>query len=890
MKKTNLEAPPRQRTSVPIQGLDLITPDDTVADGKCQILHNMRYEGGAWRPTHPYTTRLNATVEIIYNHNFDGEDHYIYYDGDSGCFVLSSLRQSIISLPKDTKISHFGKVLIFTTTNRSVYYFIYRGSSYQQYTITDVFPSVSSSITTQDQEGFIPFALEFDQNFTASFNTASASGYTYNFEGDGSWYQMSSDLYRSEDNKTLRNLLEILNDSKTTINSASDINVRLIWKFANTDKPDNYVYETFPSESGNSWRGEHAFFAALRMVDGTIINPTPIQVALSNNDFSDVTLIWDTFNFRTFNNAGFASSYINAIAVASKWMPLSDVVSATNFEDNPFRCIRETITVNVPATDTSISSVALFSTRVYQTLDFEKAKRAAYKTSSPISVIFSDVVLPDEPFYLISEQQLSGSSATMTVELTSDVVNNIEFGQVYQPLVSGIYSGNSVTYNERLHLFDTTKQYTEHPILNNSVSGGNGSTFVGIHAKVSEEDLFLWGSSQSGQSLKHKYILSYPDPFIQEFLFSVRYGSGATVNLSAAAKQSLGNGFSYFMRKSTTTNRYPSISLDSASLTQSPYSSNTEKSSISRSNHIQVSSANNCFNLPYENSYTVGSSSNKIIALNSPSIEMHEMKIGELPLYVFTEEGIFALQAGSDTLYASVVPINHDRIINPNTLAINNSIVYATERGIHMLRGSENVIISTPLHENGIVPIDEFKTCTFINPKAYNELVVLLSDGSGAYIYNLDSGYWSTRTLSGWKLNTDELVTRNSEYFTIYNLTNEVEDKCQTPQIITRPIKLGTLEYKRVETMTPRIQRTPTATFEFNCQLWDKWNDGKGNKLGEYTLNQSGIPIGIRRTGSSSQYFTFRFSSDGNTFNIASDFSISHIDFEWYERFRRRMR
>ena len=827
MKKYNLEAPPRQRTSVPIQGLDLITPDDTVADGKCQILHNMRYEGGAWRPTHPYTLKKDGVAyDIRYNHNFDGTDRYIYYS--NGYYYYN--KTAIVYLSSSTKITHFGKVLIFYSSSSITYYILSNGS-YRKFTS--------------------PSYCKTKELYSEDYHNYSPTRY---FEEDTYKYHE----YNPENIPT---------------------NATEYWyPIANTSK-GLYLLES----SNKYWSGEILLFTTYRMADGTLLSPSPLH--LIKSDRAETTTkrgIWTGAD--PFESQGISMQEASGL---DKYL----AIRTSKMSDNALRRHKPTLRITASSSE-FIESVCVWSTRIHPTFEVDPTKWD--NTRDGIAKAYANNDLPNQPFYLVKEIPLSQfSNYAYDLTLDAELLNNAIHAPVYKPNM--LFSPRptiTFDYNERLHIAGYTYDLPDLFSIEDSnlVSGDVGysssteQTEEIVRLDVDNVSYSVANTARTNSQNGLRYgtpfyrIISYPDFRANEYIAEERY--------YAILNEAVGINMAWHHQAHTPQEKYPPIVVDTRVGTNDDDWGDNR--TVNAFNKIQVSTVNNCFNLPFDNNYTVGSSSNKIIALNSPSIEMHEMKIGELPLYAFTEEGIFALQAGSDTLYASVVPINHDRIINPNTLAINNSIVYATERGIHMLRGSENVIISTPIHKNGIVPIDKFKTCTFINPKGYNELVVLLSDGSGAYIYNLDSGYWSTRTLSGRKLNTDELVVANDDG--VYDLTDEVETECQTPQIITRPIKLGTLEYKRVETMIPRIQRNPEATCGFYCQLWHKWNSGLGDPMGKYTLDKSGNPIGIRRTGSSSQYFIFEFVSSGSNVKIGPDFSITNIDFEWYERFRRRMR
>ena len=261
-----------------------------------------------------------------------------------------------------------------------------------------------------------------------------------------------------------------------------------------------------------------------------------------------------------------------------------------------------------------------------------------------------------------------------------------------------------------------------------------------------------------------------------------------------------------------------------------------------------------------------------------------------MPLYAFTEEGIYALIAGSDTLYARISPVNYDKIINPNTLAINGAIVYITEKGVHMLTSQGTQVISTPIHDKANrPPLDFLRTCTMIYPKEHTEIILHNEDDDRgvAYVYNINTGYWSTRDLKGRKLNTDELYNNN----TLYDLANEDESKALACSIETRPIKLGDVEFKRIESIVPRIATNSDVTM-LQMSLSGSTDGTEYMPMRsvdiEFDANRVN-PLLLRRTPFSARYFkfSFHFKPESNqTFNP----SISHIDIEWYKKLRHRMR
>jgi hypothetical protein len=175
-----------------------------------------------------------------------------------------------------------------------------------------------------------------------------------------------------------------------------------------------------------------------------------------------------------------------------------------------------------------------------------------------------------------------------------------------------------------------------------------------------------------------------------------------------------------------------------------------------------------------------------------------------------------------------------------------------------------------------------------IYPKEHNEIILHNEDDINgiAYVYNLDNGYWSTRTLNGNKLNTDEMFYNNS----LYDLANEDENKAMYVSIATRPIKLGDVEFKRIESVVPRMASN-NHDLDMDIEITGSVDGSNYEELrsaGSTIRSGKVNPITIRRTPFSAKYFMMYFYlyPSGDTFNP----SFSHIDIEWYRKLRHRMR
>ena len=905
MTKSNLTSPERKRTSVAIQGLDLSTPDDIVKDGACSELYNMRYKDGAWRPVHPYVEKqfaitLVAHTKVVYKHPASAEDRYIvesfYKDIEYRYYEISlydttlDYEEPLASFSEKQKISHFGNVLMFTGSDKTTSY-IYRKGAYSIFTYESLYPSITSDIHTDPNAHLKPLAFSVSENFTISFDTPNSQNFNYSFK-TGYWYEARSSIHN--DFNVIDEVLK---------KAPSSCKFRFMWEFArwnNIDSTkDEAEYTALPSSQDNRWNGEHAMFATLRMKDGTIINPSPISIGISQNKFSGCEIRKEEIKYCVFKNTHYEAAFFHGIIFCTREYSVAENPTYNNLPDAPINYVYEDIVATIPTSvdHNLIDSLAIYSTRIYPSIDVAKI-RAIEETSLLLPIdVYNDTHLASQPFYLIAEKKFKECDTSqqglysLSMRLYAEDAERILTNAVYTPLIhNSLIGAGNFDYNNRLHIFNTEQRLPDYPSINAIKDEGFSFTAqMGVHVRNSDIDAVKWGAAVNGLNAKNEFkkILSFPDCRAEEFLIHVASADPYTIALSA--KESIGNNMAYYTATPNNEEKYPDILF----LKSAGYSSDlvpSEDDVIHEPNRLQVSSANNPFSLPFENSYAIGSASNRIIALQSAAIEMSDAKFGEFPLLAFTDEGIFALQAGSETLYASIIPINYDKIINPNTLAINGGIIYITERGVHLLaaRGDKltseaSTLISSPIHgSDGRPPLDFLRDCQIMWPKEHNEVIFHNPDNGGeiAYVFNLDAGYWSTRTLKGTKINTDEMIDGN----TIYDLAAEDVTQNLDCNIATRPIKLGNVEFKRLETIIPRVQDDKKEPYRMRITgSVDKVNTVI---LRDGTSSATSGPLVFRRTPFSAKYFNVMVTRPAQI----GTFAITHIDFEWYSRFGHRMR
>lgn len=899
MKKNELTQPQRQRTSVALQGLDLSSPDDIVKDGCCSILSNLRWKDNAWRPVHPHKEKGSysppaslGTKKIVYKHPASADNKYIiehYYIPTVGSKqiyryaevdITTNDEVDVATFNEQQRVSHFGNVLYLGSDA-----YLLKDNEYLPYNMDETYPIIESSMSYVEKEySYKPWLFMVDRDVKLPNIVLGGANLYAN-----QWYEVMA--------VSGENIYEFI---VGRLAFPSSVKVRFAYKFGSFDDDGQFEEQFLPNYVGGGWTGEHLSFAVLRMKDGTIINPSPLSLSIVKNDFTEYEFNHKTVTYgRTADVNTTPGSIVDteAFFVICPWFAVNTNSPSPDYSTAAILYGKETISVSIPNTIDSRNtySIALYSTRIYPSFNFNQITSSVDGTTFSARELFSDTVLIREPFYCIAEKPIRECEEVDGRFVLTHDINNLSAEKIttktlYEPIITDKLEFNgAIDYNNRHHIFDISQRFKNFASINSLLNDEDSfwDIQLGLQLESAELDYKYWGNKINSTGLRkaNSLILSAHDYRVSNF-YAYTVGEGLTKTYNMMAKDAPSNNMSCYYDSSREAIKYNPISFIDSDLptTDTVPSENTV---LTEPNRLQVSSVNNPFSLPFDLSYKIGSPNNRIIALQSAALEMSDTKFGEFPLYIFTTEGIFAMQSGEETLYSNVIPINYDKIINPNTLAINGAIVYITEKGVHLLTNEGSAIISGPIHRrDGMPPLDFLRTCKIIHPKQYNEIVLHNERGIKAYVYNIDSKYWSTRKLMGYKINTDVLIDAN----TILDLGDEDEGKALSARIMTRPIKLGNVEFKRLETIIPRMS-TGDKNNVLSLSLSGSLDGTTYATLRKYDAEleaEKVNPIVLRRTPFSAKYFSLfmNLTPVGETFSP----SITHIDFEWYERFGRRMR
>lgn len=134
---------------------------------------------------------------------------------------------------------------------------------------------------------------------------------------------------------------------------------------------------------------------------------------------------------------------------------------------------------------------------------------------------------------------------------------------------------------------------------------------------------------------------------------------------------------------------------------------------------IYVSSINDPFTFPLEQRFTFQS---KVIGVAIASTALSQGQFGQYPLYVFTEDGIWAMETAADGSFVSQKPLSREVCVNPNSItSIDNAVIFVTDKAVMLIQGSEVVNISAYMNGKHYVPNDSARS------------IIAKQDGFGIY-------------------------------------------------------------------------------------------------------------------------------------------------------------
>jgi len=442
--------------------------------------------------------------------------------------------------------------------------------------------------------------------------------------------------------------------------------------------------------------------------------------------------------------------------------------------------------------------------------------------------------IADELFYLQKSISLSEDETTMNEPFTLTMQESLMGQQIMNVDASGYfrYFGDILSYNNRLHLYNIKRRLYINPgILSIGTTDGSIQTTAVVYIKTDLTDLryvFAFHSKviYSNQpevilAISSSDFISFPDSRAYKIDLFFDYGDNkylSTIGLKPSKSQNFA---------------YSDINTTVRILTTAPTDAVIPEAQLSYSDTdtVVVSAQSNPASFDNSHSYRVQGNISSLAVLTDG---VSDLQIGQFPVAVFTDSGIYALNQGTDnTLYSNVIKISTVEAIS-RSLQTKVGVFFIARDGIYNLSGRNVTKISELLDgepDEDIQNCPNFALCcknndtynveNIPNIKDYlkyyavlayddyeDELFVSINQ-TYSLVYNVKTKNWHSvdfniifakgkyaiRSGGG---RTRSVVNLNNEVFT------EADGYAQKFHLQTRALTFGSYDYKTIQRIIER--------------------------------------------------------------------------------------
>ncbi len=124
---------------------------------------------------------------------------------------------------------------------------------------------------------------------------------------------------------------------------------------------------------------------------------------------------------------------------------------------------------------------------------------------------------------------------------------------------------------------------------------------------------------------------------------------------------------------------------------------NAEATGLDMPSKLYTSEVGNPFFFPVTGINTIGAG--RIIGLASAARALSQGQFGQFPLYALTDEGVWALEVSATGGFTAKQPVTRDVCLSAHSITqIDSAVLFATERGIMLLAGSQTQCITDPIN------------------------------------------------------------------------------------------------------------------------------------------------------------------------------------------------
>lgn len=828
-------------------GLTSVPSDYQSADGDLALSLNLINEDGALRPVMPPSVMFKVGVgeRVVFIHKTATHTRYIISDADGNCRFLDENGSTpennavIGSYPGLAHVEAIGNTLVILAGD-SMHYLLWNSDEQRYKPLGTHLPElpVSFGLTGEVIRG---------EDFTVSLSREYKGGYTFD-END--------DTDRADRDKLTEAVLAQVNSLVAT-------------EGANKGR---FVYPFFVRYAYRLYDGSLTMHSApVLMV--TCSGPCPDVVVHSRNGNSltaYVTFIAHSLDYGIIDDT--------AIAQLRQW---SDIIKSVDIfisaplyvYDQSGYCTGFTVattdqrlmnrfTVCRPSnlTGTGASSLGSVYARipVNIALSNSKATRLYYPARVALPLKSEETVTSEltgcASFYLLKSVPVEDIKYARMPRTKIDIPEDYLQSLVARERMTDDYGSHdrlsadvAMTYNSRLsianirrHLFSGFDSYSAFCYCNSSLElSSDGAWTTANHI---DREYILVQVKRDGESFWVKspvrtLPLSHNSPF------SFLYYPDTAASRAIIVRQYTSEGQQIYGRQQSAYELalhphdflngafcYSSCGSELKSVPDSDIPQPSATPVISYPNKVYTSEVNNPYYFPLLGITTVGSGT--IRALSTAARPLSQGQFGQFPLYAFTTEGIWALEISGTGTVAARQPITRD-VCYPQSIAqIDSAVVFATQRGIMVINGSETQCISEPVNALypsdipqlpgadrindlfnagydalALAPFPEYISgCRMLYDYPGQRIIVYNTGYRYAYIYSLKSHAWGMTVCditAGVNSYPDALAMDSRG-----NLVNLSESDIRSQQrqlLVTRPLKFDLPDIlKTVDTVLQR--------------------------------------------------------------------------------------
>jgi len=160
-----------------------------------------------------------------------------------------------------------------------------------------------------------------------------------------------------------------------------------------------------------------------------------------------------------------------------------------------------------------------------------------------------------------------------------------------------------------------------------------------------------------------------------------------------------------------------------------------------RPNKVYASEMDNPFVFPTASRYTFNS---RVLGTAIATNALSTGQFGQFPIYVFTEDGIWAMESASDGTIVSTKPLSREVCSNPDSITpIDNAVVFITEKTVMLISGSQITDLSPFMNGEHYALNPESREAILINTGDWSPFMNTLMDDTHfmAFMENARIGY-----------------------------------------------------------------------------------------------------------------------------------------------------